>query len=53
MGSDESFPVEEPQPATYVAESFEVIVECGTEARQREVFERISAEGFTCRLLTL
>jgi len=34
-------------------ESFQVVVECEDEDQQREVFERLSAEGYNCRLLTL
>jgi hypothetical protein len=33
-------------------EKFEVIVECGNEAEQREVFDRLTGEGLTCRVLT-
>jgi hypothetical protein len=36
-----------------VPESFQVVVECGDEARQRALYERMTAEGFECRLLTL
>jgi ParB-like chromosome segregation protein Spo0J len=32
---------------------FEVVVECRDEAEQKEIFERLSAEGFSCRLFTL
>ena len=46
-------PPDEPQPATDVGESFQVIVECGNEARQKEVFNQHTAEGLSCRLLTL
>jgi hypothetical protein len=30
----------------------EVVVECSDEGRQREVFDRLSGEGLTCRVLT-
>lgn len=33
--------------------TFEVVVECGDEAAQKQLFERLSGEGFTCRLFTL
>jgi ParB-like chromosome segregation protein Spo0J len=36
-----------------VPESFQVVVECADEAQQRAVYERMAAEGFQCRLLTL
>jgi ParB-like chromosome segregation protein Spo0J len=44
---------DEPQAATEVGESFQVIVDCGSEARQRQVFDQHAAEGLSCRLLTL
>ncbi|GBD35254.1 hypothetical protein HRbin36_00362 [bacterium HR36] len=31
---------------------FEVIVECEDEAKQRQVYERLTAEGYRCRVLT-
>lgn len=36
-----------------VPETFQVVVECGDEERQRTVYERLTAEGFKCRLLSL
>jgi hypothetical protein len=33
-------------------EKFEILVECGDENHQREVFERLTAEGLKCRVLT-
>lgn len=36
-----------------VPESFQVVVECQDEAQQRVLYERMAAEGFKCRLLTL
>jgi hypothetical protein len=36
-----------------VPELYQVVVECGDETRQREVFERLRAEGFRCRLMNL
>lgn len=32
---------------------YQVVVECGNEAKQREVYEKLSAEGLRCRVLTL
>lgn len=32
---------------------FEVVVECRDEAQQKEVFDRLNSEGYTCRLFTL
>lgn len=36
-----------------VAECFQVAAECETEQAQRELYERLTAEGYTCRLLVL
>jgi ParB-like chromosome segregation protein Spo0J len=36
-----------------VPEAFQVVVECRDEAEQRAVYERLTGEGFKCRLLTL
>lgn len=36
-----------------VPASFQVVVECRDEVQQRSVFERLSSEGFKCRVLSL
>ncbi len=36
-----------------IPDSFQVVIECRDEAHQKEVFERLTAEGLPCRLLTL
>jgi ParB-like chromosome segregation protein Spo0J len=36
-----------------VSEAYQVVVACRDEAQQREVYDRLVAEGFSCRLLTL
>lgn len=36
-----------------IHESFEVVVECEDEAGQKALYERLKAEGYTCRLLML
>jgi len=36
-----------------VPEAFQVVIECRDEAEQQAVFERMTTEGFKCRLLTL
>jgi len=49
-------PVEQAEqlpPEVPVPEAFQVVVDCEDEDRQREVFERMTAEGYKCRLLTL
>lgn len=38
---------------TVVAESFQIVVECRDETDQRTLFERLSGEGYRCRVLTL
>ena len=36
-----------------IAEAYQVIVECRDEDEQREVYERLTSEGFSCRLTIL
>jgi len=36
-----------------IPEAFQVVIECRDEAEQKDVFERLAAEGLKCRLLTL
>jgi ParB/Sulfiredoxin domain len=36
-----------------VPESYQVVVECGDERDQQTVFEKMRAEGYRCRVLTL
>jgi ParB-like chromosome segregation protein Spo0J len=36
-----------------LCETFQVVVECRDEAQQRTVFERLTGEGYACKLLTL
>jgi ParB-like chromosome segregation protein Spo0J len=47
-GSEEGPPPEVPIP-----ESYQVVIECNDEAEQQALYERFTAEGLTCRLLTL
>ena len=39
----------EPRTAT-IAESFQVVIECRDESEQQELFERMTGEGFKCRV---
>jgi ParB-like chromosome segregation protein Spo0J len=39
--------------AVEVPEMFQVVVECRDEGEQRVVYDRLSSEGFRCRLLSL
>jgi len=36
-----------------VPSAFQVVVECGDESQQRMVYERMTGEGFRCRVLSL
>src|SRR6185437_4536897 len=42
-----------PQLDGALEELYQLVVECTDEAAQRELFERLSAEGFKCRVLVL
>ncbi len=56
LAQAESIVEEEPppeRPEVHVPEAFQVVVECRDEAQQKEVFERLTAEGLSCRLLML
>lgn len=44
---------EEPSTDVTIPESFQIAIECKDEAEQRALYERFTAEGLTCRLLTL
>ncbi len=41
------------RPEVVVPESYQVVVECRDEADQETVYERMRAEGYRCRVLTL
>lgn len=36
-----------------IPEAFQVVIECRNEAEQQTVFERMTGEGYACKLLTL
>ena len=42
-----------PPPEVNVPEAFQVVIECRDEAQQQAVYQRMTSEGFKCRLLTL
>jgi ParB-like chromosome segregation protein Spo0J len=42
-----------PPPEVDVPETFQVVVECPDETQQQDLYQRLTAEGFKCRLLTL
>jgi ParB-like chromosome segregation protein Spo0J len=48
--------LDEPAPAppeVPIADAFQVVVECRDESQQQAVFQRMTAEGYKCRLLVL
>jgi hypothetical protein len=48
-------PQEQPveRPEFEIPDAFQVIVDCRDEAEQREVYERLTTEGFTCKVMML
>ena len=44
-------PADLPEPD--IPESYQVVIECGDEAQQQELYERMRKEGYRCRVLTL
>lgn len=48
LASPDDTPTETPLPT-----KFEVLVECGSEADQKDLYDRLTAEGRTCRVLSL
>lgn len=53
QGRAERLSAEGHSPEVDVPETFHVIVACRDEREQREVFERLRAEGYACRVSTL
>ena len=51
--ADELLAAAADRPEVDVPESYQVVVECADEADQQAVFERMRAEGYRCRVLTL
>jgi hypothetical protein len=55
-GDAESAQADKPTPPhedIAIPEAFQVVVECRDESEQQTVFERLTAEGFQCKLLML
>jgi ParB-like chromosome segregation protein Spo0J len=46
-------PEVEPAKDIAIPEAFQVVIECRDESEQQSVFERMTKEGYTCRLLNL
>ncbi len=44
---------DEPARDVPIPEAFQIVIECRDEDQQKDIFERLSAEGLSCRLLTL
>ena len=40
-------------PEVAIPEAFQVVIECRNESEQQSVYERMTGEGFKCKLLTL
>jgi hypothetical protein len=51
IAAEEAAP--EAEKAVAIPEAFQVVVECRDEAEQQAVYERLSAEGYACKLLML
>ncbi len=50
----QGFPSQDgPPPEVEVPEAFQVVVECADEDQQQSIYQRMTDEGFKCRLLTL
>lgn len=45
--------VQEPPPEVELRDAYQVVIECRDEAEQQAVYERMTEEGYKCRLLTL
>lgn len=46
-------PGDRPRPERNVPESWQIVVTCGSEAEQREIYELLATKGLKCRLLAL
>ena len=51
VAAAESEPQQEPEVA--IPETFQVVIECRDEAEQQTVYERMTADGYACKLLML
>jgi hypothetical protein len=45
--------IDEHEASRIIPETYEIIVECRDEANQRSIFEKLKAEGYNLRILTL
>lgn len=44
---------DEPAKEVAITESYQVIVQCASEEHQREIYDRLTGEGLSCKVLTL
>ncbi len=51
--NDAQAPSDRPRPERNVPESWQIVVTCGSEAEQREIYELLATKGLKCRLLAL
>ncbi len=51
--ADENFDNLADRPEVEIPESFQVVIECGSEEEQQSIYERMRKEGYRCRVLTL
>jgi hypothetical protein len=52
-GAEEALAATAERPDVEIRESYQVVVECGSEAEQEALFTRMRGEGYRCRVLTL
>jgi hypothetical protein len=46
-------PGHNPPPEIEVPEAYQVVVECRDETEQKRLYDRLTAEGFVCRVVSL
>jgi ParB-like chromosome segregation protein Spo0J len=51
--NDDSEEKEEKDLSNEIKETFEIIIECRNEMEQIDIYEKLSSEGYKCRVLTL
>jgi hypothetical protein len=52
-GLDTSDATEDDGPGVSISESHQVVVQCTSEAHSKELYERFTSEGLSCKVLTL
>jgi len=51
--ADDELPEEKPPPEVPLKEIYQVVIDCRDEAEQAALYDRLTAEGYSCRLVTL